>query len=68
MVNRVQLKATELDVYVNGVRVGWVVDCGDCWRGSLTGRKRRRFLPDFDSRSEAVGGVVSAFQGKKEAK
>jgi hypothetical protein len=55
----VRLKATELDVYVDGIRVGWVVDCGDCWRGSLLGRRRRRRLPDYSNRRDAVRGVVS---------
>jgi hypothetical protein len=58
----VKLRATELDVYVNGVRVGYVVDCGDCWRGQLVGRRRRRSLPDYDRRTDAVRGVVEAAQ------
>ena len=57
---RVRLKATELDVFVDGIRVGFVVDCGDCWRARLTGRRRRKSLPDYDSRTEAVRGVVAA--------
>ena len=32
----VRIKATELDVYINGVRIGRVIDCGDCWRASMT--------------------------------
>jgi hypothetical protein len=57
----VRLKATELDVYVDGVRVGWVVDCGDCWRIGILGRRKRRgYNLDFDTRSDAVRGVVSS--------
>ena len=57
----VELKATDLDVYVDGVRVGHVIDCGDCWRGGLYGRRKRRLYNiDFDSQDEAVRGVVTA--------
>lgn len=56
----VRLRATELDVLVDGKRVGWVFDNGDCWRGFLVGRKPRRPLPDFDTRAEAVRAVVAA--------
>jgi hypothetical protein len=56
----VRLKATELDVIVDGVRVGRVFDNGDCWRGFLAGPRRRRSLPDYDSRADAVRGVVAA--------
>jgi hypothetical protein len=60
----VRLKATELDVYVDGKRVGCVTDCGDCWRGLLLGRRRHRSLPDYDSRKDAVRGVVSGASPK----
>lgn len=65
--SRVKLVASELDVYVDGVRVGWVTDCGDCWRGALFGRRRGgRTLSDYDSRKDAVRGVVEAFEnGRK---
>jgi hypothetical protein len=58
----VNLKATKLDVFVNGKCVGWVTDCGDCWRTGLYGRRRRRGykMPDYDSRMQAVRGVVEA--------
>lgn len=59
---KVTTKATQLDVYVDGARVGWVTDCGDCWRASLLGRRRLKVLPDFDSRLEAVHGVVAAWE------
>jgi hypothetical protein len=64
----VRTKATELDIYVNGERVGWVVDCGDCWRAAIfnksgTGRGRHVF-PDYGSRREAVRGVVEACAGR----
>jgi hypothetical protein len=59
----VKLKATELDVYVNGVRVGWVTDGGDCWRiGILGRRKRRAYNLDFDTRKQAVDALVKAVQ------
>ena len=59
LARQVTTKATELDVYVDGVRVGWVTDCGDCWRGSVVGRRKRRMYNlTFDSRGEAVRGVV----------
>lgn len=58
MVMTVKTKARELDVYVNGARVGYVVDCGDCWRAFLYGRRRRRFLPDCETRGEAVRSVI----------
>lgn len=55
----VRLKATELDVYVNGARVGWVTDCGDCWRiGVLGRRKRRAYNIDCDTRGQAVAKLV----------
>jgi hypothetical protein len=47
-----------LDVYVNGKRVGTVMDCGDCWRAWLVGRRRLRAFPDYDSRGEAVKALV----------
>ena len=58
----VKLKATELDVFVDGRRVGSVTDCGDCWRAFLYGRLRRRGynLPDYNTRAAAVHGIVSA--------
>jgi hypothetical protein len=56
----VRLKATELDVYVDGKRVGWIFDNGDCWRGFLTGRRKRRYIPDVTTRSDAVRAVVVA--------
>jgi hypothetical protein len=58
----VKTRATTLDVYVNGKRVGCVSDCGDCWRASLYDRRRRRVLMnvEYGSRSEAVRGVVNA--------
>jgi hypothetical protein len=58
MKNVVRLQATELDVYVNGKRVGTVMDCGDCWRAWLVGRRRLRAFPDYDSRGEAVKALV----------
>ena len=55
----VKLKATELDVYVSGRRVGTVYDCGGFWRiGVLGRRKRRAYNLDFDTRGEAVADVV----------
>lgn len=55
----VKLKATTLDVFVNGKCVGEVTDCGDCWRINVLGRRKRRgYNLDFDSRSEAVSGLV----------
>ena len=62
LARKVTTKATELDVYVDGVRVGWITDCGDCWRGSLFGRRRRRVLPDYPSRDAARRGVVDAWE------
>jgi hypothetical protein len=56
----VRLKATELEVFVDGVKVGWVTDCGDCWRAVVTASRKRKYLPDYDSRKDAVRGVVSA--------
>jgi hypothetical protein len=57
-----KLIATELDVYVDGIKVGVVTDCGDCWRALLLGRRRRSGykLPDYDSRKDAVRGVIEA--------
>lgn len=56
---KVKLKVTDLDVFVDGRRVGYVTDCGDCWRGSLLGRRKRRlFNRDFNSRAAAVRAVV----------
>jgi hypothetical protein len=58
---KVTTKATDLDVYANGVKVGSVHDCGDCWRGSLLGRRKRRlYNRDFGSRVEAVSAVIDA--------
>jgi len=55
----VRLKATELDVYVDGKRVGTVIDCGDCWRLRVLGRRKRRaYNLDLDTRGEAVSAVV----------
>jgi hypothetical protein len=55
----VKLKATELDVYVNGRRVGAVLDCGDCWRINVHGRRKRRgYNLDLDTRGEAVSALV----------
>jgi hypothetical protein len=59
----VRVRATELDVYVDGDKVGRVMDCGDCWRASVdaSGHRRARALKsDFDTRSEAVRAVVAA--------
>jgi hypothetical protein len=59
MANRVRLQATTLDVHVDGVRVGWVTDCGDCWRIGILGRRNRRaYNRDFDTRRQAVAAVV----------
>jgi hypothetical protein len=56
----IQLKATELDVYVSGRCVGTVYDCGGFWRIGVRGRRKRRaYNLDFDTRREAVAGVVS---------
>jgi hypothetical protein len=62
LARKVTTKVTALDVYVDGVRIGWITDCGDCWRGSLFGRLRRRVLPDYDSRNAARRGVVDAWR------
>ena len=60
LANQVRLKATTLDVYVNGRRVGEVTDCGDCWRIRVRGRRKRRgYNLDFDTRGQAVSGLVS---------
>jgi hypothetical protein len=56
----VRLQATELDVYVNHVNVGWVTDCGDCWRVSRRGRAKRRRFPDYETREQAVAGLVAS--------
>jgi hypothetical protein len=63
----VRLKATSLDVYVHGVRAGYIIDCGDCWRAGIyrtRGKSAKGLLTDFDSRADAVTAVVSAnFRG-----
>ena len=58
--SKVTTKATELDVFVDGKKVGWIVDCGDCWRATLADRRRRLKLmnEDFDSRRAAVRRLV----------
>ena len=57
--NHVRLKATELDVYVDGAHVGAVFDCGDCWRINVLGRRRRRgYNLAFETRGQAVSGLV----------
>ena len=56
----VRLQATELDVYVDGSRVGYVTDCGDCWRAQMLGRRRRKRFDDFDDQKQAVAAVVEA--------
>ena len=56
----IRLKATELDVYVDNVHVGTVFDCGDYWRARMTGCRRRKSMPDYDCRSDAIRGVVLA--------
>jgi hypothetical protein len=61
--SNVKLKATELDVYVDGKRVGWVTDCGGFWRiGILGRRKRRAYNVDCDTKADAVRAIVSAVQ------
>lgn len=63
MANRVRLQATELDVHVDGMRVGMVTDCGDCWRASVyrsRGRSAKHLGDDFDTRADAVRSVVAA--------
>jgi hypothetical protein len=55
----VKLKATELDVYVDGRRVGMVTDCGDCWRIRVDGRRKKRaYNLDFNNKREAVSGLL----------
>jgi hypothetical protein len=55
----IKLKARELDVYVNDTLVGSVTDCGDCWRIWVRGRRKRRgYNLDFDTRRQAVRGLV----------
>lgn len=55
----VKLKATELDVYVDGRLLGSVLDCGDCWRIHVKGRRKRRgHNLDFDNRRQAVSALV----------
>lgn len=55
----VRLKATELDVYMDGRWVGSVTDCGDCWRLSVRGRRKRRgYNLDFDTRQTAVRRLI----------
>jgi len=55
----VKLKATCFDVYVDGRCIGVVLDCGDCWRINVLGRRKRRgYNLDFDSRREALAGLV----------
>lgn len=56
----VRVKATELDVYVNGKRVGHITDFEQFWRVGLYGRRRRRVMPDYGTRAEAIRAVVSA--------
>ena len=57
-----KVKATTLDVHVDGVRVGWVTDCGDCWRAAMYGRRKRKRFDDFDDQDQAVTAVVKAVQ------
>ena len=60
LTSNVRLRATDLDVYVDGKCVGSVCDCGDCWRICVLGRRKRRgYNLDFDTRSQAVSGLVS---------
>ena len=60
LANKVRLKATDLDVYVDGKCVGSVTDCGDCWRIRVLGRRKKRgYNRDFDTRGQAVSGLVS---------
>lgn len=60
----VRLKATDLDVYVDGRCVGSVCDCGGFWRICVLGRRKRRaYNLDFDTRGEAVRGVVAIVTG-----
>ena len=55
----VRLKATDLDVYVDGALVGAVIDCGDCWRIGVRGRRKRRgYNLYFDTRGQAVAKLV----------
>ena len=55
----VKLRATTLDVYVDGKCVGEVTDCGDCWRINVLGRRKRRgYNLDFETRGQAVSGLV----------
>jgi hypothetical protein len=55
----VKLKATELNVYVDGRWVGTVYDCGGFWRLGVRGRRKRRaYNLDVDTRREAVEAVV----------
>lgn len=62
--SKVRLRATELDVLVDDVRVGRLFNNGDCWRAFLYPPRRRKSLPDYDSRSEAVRGIVAAATGR----
>jgi hypothetical protein len=60
----VRLKATELDVYVDGNPVGTVYDCGGFWRIGVRGRRKRRaYNLDLDTRAKAVSAVVAIVTG-----
>ena len=55
----VRLKATELDVWLNGRNVGTIYDCGGFWRIAIRGRRKRRgYNLDLDTRAQAVRAVV----------
>jgi hypothetical protein len=69
MTIKITTEATDIDVYVNGKKVGYVIKCGDYWRGFLYGRKGRiHSLPDYESRAKAVRGVAFSATGHTKRK
>lgn len=62
---KVKLVPTNWDVFVDGDRIGSIIDCGDCFRVWLRDRRMRRVVnADYDTWDDAVRAVVGTVTGK----
>lgn len=54
---------TDEDVYVGNVRVGRIIDCGDCYRVSPADKRRTRvYRVDYDTRELAIAALTAPFR------
>ena len=54
---------TDEDVYVDNVRIGSIIDCGDCYRVTPADKRRARVRgEDYDTRELAIAALTAPFR------